>query len=140
MPIPSYQGSWLDAEKNILALATHYEAVIRRLEEQRASLDSSPNAEILRAYERKALDDQLGPLRLRAEAAAKGYFLIDPRDVSGCDPTHGMWRAMAIKAGRLIYPEQFISSKHDLQIDDKPPLKVIRGGDRANNLGSPASR
>jgi len=140
MSIPDYQGTWLDAEKNILALATHYEAAIRRLEDQRASLDSSPNAAVLRAYEISALDDQLGPLRLRAAAAANGYFLTDPRDVSGCDPTHGLWRSMALKAGRLIYPEQFISSKHDQELDDNPPLTVIRGGDRVNNLGSPASR
>lgn len=133
--MPEFIGEWIDAEKNILALAVHLDAQVRRLEERRARIASGPNAPELRANDLAAIDAELEPLSLKAKAAAAGKFLHDPRDVAGCDPQHSRWIAMAIKSGRYVTPEQFGQSVHDT--DRKQPIKVIRGGS-ATNMGSPS--
>ncbi len=139
MPIPQYIGEWVDFPKNIQALAVRFDSEIRTLEEQRARVASGPNAESLRALDIEAIDATLRPLRYKAAAAHEGLLWVDPRDVSGADASTQKWKAMARKAGCVVYPEQFGPSLHDQAEDDKTPIRVLRGGERGVNLGAPAS-
>lgn len=129
-----YEGDSRDFDVNIRNLATHLQGKIRTLESQRARISTSPDHPDLRANATKALDDQLGPLRLKAEAAENGQYFADPRDVENCDPSSQRWASLAIALGRYVTPDTFEPSLHDT--DATAPIKVIRGG-TAKDLGSP---
>ena len=137
MAHPEYVGDWIDFGKNIDALVGHLEACVRELEDQRARIESSPNHPELLAYQIKAIDDRLEPLRLKVLAANEGYYLFDPRALSGGDQASQRWVAMARKAGKLLHPHQFGESLHAAEEEKASPLKVIRGGNGARDLGSP---
>ena len=94
-------------------------------------LESSPNHPELLAYQIKAIDDRLEPLRLKVLAANEGYYLFDPRALSGGDQASQRWVAMARKAGKLLHPHQFGESLHAAEEEKASPLKVIRGGNGA---------
>jgi hypothetical protein len=57
--------------------------------------------------------------------------------MKGADPAHQRWVAMAKKAGLLVNPENFMPSIHAAAEKGASPLRVIRGGDGAYNLGAP---
>jgi hypothetical protein len=121
--------------QNIEDLATALAAEVRALEERRARVESGPNAPELKVNDLAAIDAQLLPLRYRAEAAADGMLFWDPAAVSGADPIHQTWVARARERGRIVRPDNYGPSVHDL--DQTQPIKVLRGGDGARNLGSP---
>src|SRR5271157_2466030 len=115
-----------DWATNIRELAGHFAGVVRNLEDQRNRVANGPNHPELKTNDLKALDDQLGPARLRAQAAAAGVYFFDPRDVSGSDPVAQTWVAKARERGMLVNPSNFGPSLHDQ--DQTVPIKVIRGG------------
>lgn len=122
---------------NIAELAGAFAAAVRSLEDARARVESGPNHPDLKANDLKAIDDQLGPARLRSQAAEDGVYFYDPRDVSGGDRDAQTWVARARERGMLVNPSNFGPSLHASETDEGSPLKVIRGGDGAFNLGSP---
>jgi len=132
-----YIGEWVDAEKNILALAVRLDAEIRTLEDQRNLKLSSPSHPDLVRNDIASIDAQLKPLRFKAAAAHQGQLWVDPRDPSGADPATQRWKAMARRAGRIVYPDNFGPSLHDT--DKHVPIKVERGGNGAFNLGAPVA-
>jgi len=61
----------------------------------------------------------------------------DPRDVSGADPVHQTWVARARERGRIVRPDNYGPSVHDL--DQTQPITVIRGNPAgAHDLGNPS--
>ncbi len=124
-------------DQNIADKATALAAAVRDLEERRARVESGPNAPELRANDIAAIDAELTPLRYKAEAADDGMLFWDPRDVSGADPVHQTWVARARERGRIVRPDNYGPSVHDL--DRKDPIKVIRGNPTgAHDLGNPS--
>jgi hypothetical protein len=121
--------------QNIEDLATALAAEVRALEARRARVESGPNAPELKVNDLAAIDAQLLPLRYKAEAAADGMLFWDPAAISGADPIHQTWVARARERGRLVNPSNYGPSVHDL--DQAVPIKVVRGGNGASNLGSP---
>jgi len=120
---------------NIRELAGAFAAVVRNLEEARQRVETGPNHPELKANDLAAIDAQLGPARLRSQAAEQGMYFYDPRDVSGGDRDAQTWVAKARERGMLVNPSNFGPSLHDQDAD--VPIKVVRGGDGAFNLGSP---
>ena len=138
--MPEYCGEWVDFPKNIEALAGHLDACVRVLEEQRARIESGPNHPDLKSNDLATIDRDLVPLRFKAQAANSGAYFYDPRELSGLDPNHQRWVAMARKAGFLVTPDTFAPSLHASREDKATPLKVIRGrgeGQGAFDLGNP---
>jgi hypothetical protein len=135
---PPYEGNWTDFDKNISALSGHLDAHVRDEEDKRARVESGPNHPDLKAQELAHMDGALGTLRMKAAAAKKGYFFHDLRSMSGASPEHQKWVAMARKAGKLLNPGNFWPSLHAQNEEKASSLKVIRGGEGAFNLGSPA--
>ncbi len=123
-------------QQNIGELAGAFAAEVRGLEDRRNRIETGPNHPELKANDLAAIDAQLGPARLRSEAALQGVYFYDPRDVSGGDPVAQTWVAKARERGMLVNPSNFGPSLHDQ--DQTVPIKVIRGGDGARALGSPA--
>src|SRR5271157_1774092 len=133
-----YNDHWPFAT-NIAELAGAFAGQVRLLEEQRARIASGPNHPELKANDIAAIDAQLGPARLRSQAAEMGVYFYDPRDPSGGDRDHQTWCAKARERGMLVNPSNFGPSLHDQ--DNLVPIKVIRGGERgATDLGSPYAR
>jgi len=132
-----YIGEWVDFLRNITALADVFDAQIRNLEDQRGRVESGPNAPELKRNDIAAIESQLAPLRYKSQAAHQGYLWVDPRDVSGADPATQRWKAMARRAGRIVYPDNFGPSLYDT--DEQVPIKVERGGNGAFNLGAPVA-
>ncbi len=122
-------------DENLKNLADHYAGIVRGLEDRRNRLTSSPNHPELRAYDIKAIDDQLIPARYRAKAAADGAVYHDAREAADCTREKQRWVSWARTLGRLVNPDNYSISVHDR--DQTQPIKVIRGGDGAKNLGSP---
>ncbi len=120
---------------NIRELAGAFAAVVRSFEDARQRVETGPNHPELKANELAAIDAQLGPARLRSQAAEQGMYFYDPRDVSGGDRDAQTWVAKARERGMLVNPSNFGPSLHDQDAD--VPIKVVRGGDGAFNLGSP---
>ena len=136
-----YRGDERDFDVNIRNLQTHLEGKIRTLEAQRARIASGPNAESLRENDIKAVDRELEPLRVKAEAAADGQFWHDSRSVGGCDPKVQAWASIAIALGRYVTPDTFAPSLHASREQDASPLQVLRGrsaGQGAFDLGNPS--
>ncbi len=129
----AYHEAWTFAA-NVAELAMHYAGKVRDLETQRARIESGPNAPALKANDLAALDAHLEKARRCAAAAAAGAVFHDPRDPSGADHDTQMWRCKAREVGMLVSPDNFEPSLHATKAF---PLKVIRGGDGAFNLGSP---
>ncbi len=125
-----------DWATNIGELAGAFAAEVRALEDRRQRIETGPNHPELKAHDLAAIDAQLGPARLRFQAAEQGVYFYDPRDVSGGDPVAQTWVAKARERGMLVNPTNFGPSLHDQ--DQTVPIKVIRGGDGARALGSPA--
>jgi hypothetical protein len=123
-------------DQNIADLATALAAQVRNLEDRRTRIASGPNAPELRANDIAALDAQLTPLRYKAEAAADGMLYWDPAEISGANPIHQTWVARARERGRIVRPDNYGPSVHDL--DQTQPIKVIRGGTGAHDLGNPS--
>ncbi len=129
-----YNDSWPFAT-NIAELAGALAGMVRNLEDQRRRVETGPNHPELKANDLAAIDAQLAPLRMRALAASDGVYFYDPRDVSGGDRDAQHWVAAARERGMLVNPSNFGPSLHDR--DQTQPIKVVRGGDGAKNLGSP---
>ncbi len=124
-----------DWATNITELAGAFASAVRNLEDQRHRVETGPNHPELKANDLAAIDAQLGPARLRSQAAEMGVYFYDPRDVSGGDRDAQTWVAKARERGMLANPSNFGSSLHDQDAD--VPIKVVRGGDGVFNLGSP---
>ncbi|MGO9114319.1 MAG: hypothetical protein ACLP9L_34315 [Thermoguttaceae bacterium] len=124
-----------DWSTNIGELAGAFAAEVRALEDRRARIETGPNHPELKANDLAAVDAQLGPARLRSQAAEDGVYLYDPRDVSGGDRDAQTWVAKARERGMLVNPSNFGPSLHDQ--DKDVPIKVVRGGDGARALGAP---
>jgi len=125
-----------DWATNIAELAGAFAAQVRNLEDQRQRVETGPNHPELKANAIAALDAQLGSARLRSQAADDGVYFYDPRDMSGADPVAQTWCARARERGTLVNPTNFGPSLHDQ--DQDVPIKVVRGGNGAFNLGSPS--
>jgi len=121
--------------QNVDRLALHHAKVVRDLEEKRGLVAGDPTPGIGDIRRREA-DDQLDHARLHAEASAAGLMLHDPRDISACNPEHQTWRAKLAPLGLIVSPDQF-ASIHASEKTEGGPLKVIRGGNGAHDLGSP---
>jgi hypothetical protein len=122
--------------QNIAELAGAFAAVVGTLEKQRDRVASGPNHPELKANDLAAIDAQLGPARLRSQAAKQGLYFYDPRDVSGGDNVAQTWVAKARERGMLVNPSNFGPSIHAQDETNATPIKVIRGGE-ATNMGSP---
>ncbi len=133
--LPEYEGGWTDFPKNIKALAGHIAAKVQVHQEQRDRIESGPNHPDLKVQELAHMDSLLDPMKRKLEAANRGKLAWNPRDVSGASPEHQKWVSMARKAGCL--ETEGSSSVHASHEEKASPLKVIRGGDGAKNLGSP---
>jgi hypothetical protein len=136
-----YRGDERDFDVNIRNLQTHIEGKIRTLEAQRARIATGPNAESLRENDIKAVDRELAPLRIKAQAAAEGQFWHDSRSVGGCDPKVQAWASIAIALGRYVTPSTFGVSLHASREQDATPLRVIRGresGQGGFDMGNPS--
>ena len=133
--MPEFVGEWVDFAKNIEALAGHLDACVRVLEDKRARIESGPNHPDLKANDLAAIDRELAPLRFKAQAAYEGAYFYDPRELSGLDPNHQRWVAMARKAGSLVTPDTFEPSLHAQEEDKATPLRVIRGGRESGQGG-----
>ncbi|SRR5271165_1478271 len=134
---PEYEGGWTDFPKNIKALAGHLDAKVRVEQEKRDRVESGPNHPDLKLQELAHMDGALGSLKLKARAASEGKLIWDPRDVSGASSVHQTWVTMARKAGALETPDTYEPSLHASKEEHASPLRVIRGGNGANDLGSP---
>ncbi|MGO9166290.1 MAG: hypothetical protein ACLP56_05405 [Candidatus Sulfotelmatobacter sp.] len=139
--LPTYEGTWVDCERNLKALAIRFDSDIRKLEAQQSQVATGPNHPMLRDQKVKALEDELEPLRFRASAAHEGLFFHDPAKPSAGDREYQKWVGMAVHAGRVVYPDEFEPSIHAQAVKDAAPLVVVRG-DRAGlrDLGAPTSR
>lgn len=123
-------------QANVERLALHHAKNVRDLEDKRALITGDPTPGV--AGSRLAeVDGQLDHARLHAAASASGVMLHDPRSVEGCNPATQSWRAKLAPLGLVVHPEQFFTSIHDAKEEKASPLKVIRGGNGATNLGSP---
>jgi len=121
---------------NVERLALHHQKIVRDLEDRRALITGDPTPGI--AGTRLAeVDGQLETARKHAAASASGVMLHDPRSVEGCSPATQSWRAKLAPLGLVVHPEQFFTSIHDAKEEKASPLKVIRGGTGAHDLGSP---
>lgn len=124
-------------DQNIADLATALAAEVRALEDRRSRVASGPNAEVLKANDLAQLDAELLPLRYKAEAAADGMLFWNPAEVSGANPIRQTWVARARERGRIVRPDNYGPSVHDL--DQTQPITVVRGAGQAGAaLGSPS--
>jgi len=129
-----------DWQTNIGELAGAFAAVVRTLEDARQRIETGPNHPELKRNDLASIAAQVGPARLRSQAAEMGVYLYDPRDPSGGDADHQRWVSEARARGMLVNPTNFGPSIHATDETNASPIKVIRGGDGAKNLGSPATR
>jgi hypothetical protein len=126
-------------DQNVKDLADAKAGQVRDLEDRRARLVSNvQNHPELVAMDVKAIDDKLVHARYHADAAAEGMVYHDPRYPGGFEPEAQTWVARARERGRLVTPDTWGPSVHDL--DKTVRIRVIRGGERGVNLGAPASR
>jgi len=134
MKVLKYQDHF-DWSTNIGELAGAFAAVVRSLEDARQRVETGPNHPELKANDIAAIDAQLGPARLRSQAAEMGVYFYDPRDPSGGDRDHQTWCAKARERGMLVNPSNFGPSLHDQ--DQLQPIKVIRGRGDSFDMSSP---
>jgi hypothetical protein len=126
-----------DWQTNIFELAGALAAQVRTLEDARQRVETGPNHPELKANDLAAIDAQLGPARMRSQAAELGLYFYNPTDVSGGDRDAQTWVSKARERGMLVNPSNFGPSIHAAETDEGTPIKVIRGGDGAFNMSSP---